>query len=159
MPPWHCCDTQRLQQQQQQHQQQLLLLLPRSYMRLSLCVFVRVAGDQIVIANNSIVLGLPVERCLASLRARQRPGLLQQQERQQLLPLQLEVYRGSFPVLYGAPALAALQRLGAVKELLSSNSSAEQQYRQQQQTPPVHTPAGSLNSLLQGADTRHSEFF
>ena len=128
-------------------------------MRLSLCVFVRVAGDQIVIANNSIVLGLPVERCLASLRARQRPGLLQQQERQQLLPLQLEVYRGSFPVLYGAPALAALQRLGAVKELLSSNSSAEQQYRQQQQTPPVHTPAGSLNSLLQGADTRHSEFF
>ncbi|CDJ33446.1 Pdz domain protein, related, related [Eimeria mitis] len=47
-------------------------------------------GDQIVVANNSIVLGLPFERCLGLLRARQRPTALHQ-EQQQLLPLQLEV--------------------------------------------------------------------
>ncbi|CDJ58185.1 Pdz domain protein, related, related [Eimeria maxima] len=114
-------------------------------------------GDQIVVANNSILLGKPFESCLASLRARQRPTAIQLQ--QVLLPLQLEVYRGSFPVLYGAPALASLQRLGALKELLSGDNSTEQQYRQQQNSPLVYTAAGSLNAVLLGGDTRTSEFF
>lgn len=73
--------------------------------------------------------------------------------------MQLEVYRGSFPVLYGAPALASLQRLGALKELLSGDNSTEQQYRQQQNSPLVYTAAGSLNAVLLGGDTRTSEFF
>ncbi|KAL8449580.1 hypothetical protein Emed_003012 [Eimeria media] len=108
------------------------------------CVFIA-SGDQIVVVNDNIVLGLPFEDCLTALRARsssfraqhqqQQQQQQQQQREQQMLlePLQLEVYRGPLPLLYGAKGFDALQRFNAVREMLSANVSKEQQQQQQQQ--------------------------
>ncbi|KAL8444657.1 hypothetical protein Emag_005369 [Eimeria magna] len=125
------------------------------------------SGDQIVVVNDNIVLGLPFEDCLAAMRARsssfrsQHQQQQQQREQQMLLePLQLEVYRGPLPLLYGAKGFDALQRFNAVREMLSADISKEQQ-QQQQQRLPLRVPAGSLKALLQGptTNTTHQQLF
>ncbi|CDJ41693.1 Pdz domain protein, related, related [Eimeria tenella] len=115
-----------------------------------------VPGDQIVLASNTILLGLPVEKCVDLLRPRRRPK--PQQREPQLLPLKLEVYRGPLPLLYGASGFAALQRLDAV-ERMGEDDGDSQHYKQQQQTAPFHVPAGFLNTLLQGSAWTHQELF
>ncbi|KAL8430973.1 hypothetical protein Efla_003964 [Eimeria flavescens] len=122
-----------------------------------------ISGDQIVVANGSIVLGLPFADCLDALRPRRLPFKQQQQQQQEALllePLQLEVYRGPLPLLYGAPGFAVLQRLDAVSDMLGLEESRQQQQHQLQQHHHqllLQAPAGRLRGLLQGPTTNANQ--
>ena len=101
--------------------------------------------------NDSIVLGLPFGKCLEALRARRvhKPHL----QELQLQPLQIQVYRGPLPLLYGAPAFDALLQLDAIKNMFQNEGA---KHEQQQQMLPVHVPAGSLRAVLHGVASQQA---
>lgn len=115
-------------------------------------------GDQIVLVNDAIVLGLPFPKCLDAMRSRRIPipTLRQQKEEVQLEPIKLDVYRGPLPLLYGAPGLLTLQKLDAVKDMLGDNG---ERHQKPQHGPPVHVPAGSLRALLQTSAMASQQLF
>ncbi|OEH78436.1 PDZ domain containing protein [Cyclospora cayetanensis] len=112
-------------------------------------------GDQIVIANDTSVLGAPFSKCLQALRTRQVIKPEQPQQQVQLLPLKLDVYRGALPLLYSAPGLAMLQRLDAVADMLGN----EGEKANQKEALLTHVPAGSLRGILQGGSFGAPQLF